>query len=559
MVYTILPSDLPIVASGDRLACFEPQEKIWENESGQAFVLSNLIDPLSDIVAPLNGLGGFDISSSNYKGVIYRLPLRTAASPVSDNIYTIQKLTELLDALREEAKYLLLFLKSVYKVQVVHITHDRKQNLSFSVEITPDSIESERSSFMQKLRQAHKDQPYSFSAISYSAQFSVIVADNNLKKNQAGTTNWLLSNCVGSVNNTLKEAAEKQCAIPWIGTALEIGCKSKQGKMFCFLPILVVSDMPIHINGAFRFNADKQTVMLLGRNDSSANWNRILIRDLLPLCYSILLLEARKCVPPEDFYSAWPNVEVIQNNPFSVCLEPLFSFLFKRKVIWSKKIGSLEHTGAWINVFQAMFISEGSNLPYILNQVLSHIGIHLITIPAVIWKAIKFTNVGIKEVTPAIVRSILRSRPELYLNTGQFSKNVIFMYCVSDNNYHDLFGLKLLPLADGSFASLDNSSGAQTLYLPTEDCQSSLLPRLSHLLVDSNIHSREYLKRIALTEKYNLRVLNGEVVASPPHTSNAFKLAKSRFSIHAKLSTSIDFGLARKVLDLAKGQRLEDF
>ena len=515
MVCITLPSDLPIVASGDRLACFEPQEKIWENESGQAFVLSDLIDQLSDIVAPLNGLGCFDISSSNYKGVIYRLPLRTAVSPISDNVYNTQKLSELLDALREEAKYLLLFLKSVYKVQVVHITHDGNQNLSFSVEITPDSIEFERGYFMQKLRQAHKDQAYSFRAISYSAQFSVIVTDNNLKKNQAGTTNWLLSNCVGSVNSTLQEAAEKQRAIPWIGTALEIGCKSKKGRIFCFLPIPVVSDMPIHINGTFRFSDDKQTVMLLGRNDSSANWNRILIRDLLPLCYSILLLEARKCVPPKEFYTAWPNVEVIQNNPFSVCLKPLLSFLFKMKVIWSEKIGSLEHTGAWINVSQAMFISEGSNLPYILKQVLTHIGIHLIMIPAVIWKAIQFTNVGIKEVTPAVVRSILRSHPMLYLNIGQSNKKVIFKYCVSDNNYHDLFGLELLPLADGSFASLDNSSGAQTLYLPTENCPSYLLPNLSHLLVNLksgiDLHC---LQGIALTEKTNLKVLNGQIVAS---------------------------------------------
>ena len=499
---------------------------MWKNESGQAYTLASLIDQLSDIIVPLNGLGGFVDSSPTHSGTIFRLPLRTVASDLSDNVYDIQKLQELLDVLRQEAKYLLLFLKSICKIQVVHIKQDGEHNLSFSIEINPDclsSFEAKRHSFMQQLREAHENQPYSFRVNSYSARLSVIVVDSNSKRDQSGTTDWLLSTCVGSANHILQVAAKKQHTVPWIGAALQIGRKSVNGRIFCFLPLpLKISGMPIHINGTFRLSDDKQALKLPGierRNDPSLDWNKILISYLLPSTYSMLLMEAKKRIAPDDFYSAWPNVELLQDSSFSMCLKPLLSFLFKNEVIWAQKPGSRKQVGEWINISQAMFIPKGSNISSALKGVLSNFGFHLVTVPDVVFKALKYAKANTREVSPAVVRHLLRSSPKHYLDTSRSDKSVLLIYCISDNNYRDLHGLKLLPLANGSFTSLkiaEKGFRTQTLYLCTKDCPPSLFPILSHLLVDSvtdlNLHKN--LKKIAINQDTNLRVLSLDAVAS---------------------------------------------
>ena len=72
---------------------------------------------------------------SGYTQTIFGLPLRTAASGLSDNTYNSRKLLQLLEALREEANYLLLFLKSVCKIEVIHIdiSPDIQSSTDFSL------------------------------------------------------------------------------------------------------------------------------------------------------------------------------------------------------------------------------------------------------------------------------------------------------------------------------------------------------------------------------------------------------------------------------------------
>ena len=107
-------ADLPVIISGDKLAYMEPQEKVWRGESGQSYLIQDIHSQSKlDSLAPFEGVASFSSQVRTYHGTLFRFPLREAPSDLSENCYTVQKLHDLLVALREEAKFLLLFLRSI--------------------------------------------------------------------------------------------------------------------------------------------------------------------------------------------------------------------------------------------------------------------------------------------------------------------------------------------------------------------------------------------------------------------------------------------------------------
>ena len=484
------------------------------------------------MVAPLNGLGGFDFNKvrhSGYSQTLFRLPLRTQASGLSDNIYDTRKLLELLDALREEARYLLLFLKSVCKIEVVQISQYGHHSTSFCVEIAPASLDAssvttlreERDSFMQQLKQAHDVQVYKIPIISFTASFSVVITDSSLRNNQAGTSNWLIANCVGSADPPVQAAAAKQRTFPWVGTALELGGSSTGGRIFCFLPMPVEtsSGLPIHVNGTFGLNDERRTLKWPGidrRNDQTANWNKTLVSQLLPPCYAMLLTEAKKHLSSDQFYKAWPDVNIVKRTQFSEILKPLFAALFRQAVVWTERTEALQQVGNWVLISQATFISEGSSLPSVMKKVLSSCSVQLVIVPAIILEAIHFARIPIMEVSHRLARSNMRSYPGSYTSVDKYGKRAILSYCLSDSGHDDLSELKLLPLANGTFTTFDSYYGGQTVYLCSTDYPRSLLPNLDHLLVDlSDDPSLQMsLYQVAVSQQTRLRVLTEREVAS---------------------------------------------
>ncbi len=519
-------SDLPIIVSGNRLACFDPQEQIWTGSAGQAFNIASLINQSSDLVTPLNGLADFDPNLARhgrYSNTIFRLPLRSAVSNLSDNIYSTQKLWELLNALRKEAKYLLLFLKSVCKIKVIHISPYGRHSMLFCVEIAPDSLAlvcSKRDLFKQQLQQAHILEPYSISnmIISFTATFSVVVTDNNSQGHFVDTSKWMIANSVGSADSTVQAAAAKQHTFPWVGTVLELGGSSVGGRIFCFLPMPVEAPcgLPVHVNGTFGLNDDRRTLKWPGierRNDPTANWNKILVSQLLPPCYAMLLMEAKNYISRDQFYNAWPDVNAVNSTQFYEILHPLFTLLLQQAVFWTENIEL--HQGSWIIKSQATFINEDESvLPSFMQQVLKNCSIQLVSVPAKIWVALRYAKAGVTEVSPRLARSKIRSYPRSYASTDLISKRVILTYCLSDSLYSDLSGLNLLPLANGNFTTFD--AVGQIVYLCSDDCPRSLLPNLDHLLVDTSDDTKlqESLCYVAASQQTKLRLLTERDIAN---------------------------------------------
>ena len=98
-------------------------------------------------------------------------------------------------------------------------------------------------------------------------------------------------------------------------------------------------------------------------------------------------------------------------------------------------------------------------------------------------------------------------------------KLIILHYCLSDDSYHDLIGLELLPMVDSNFCQFKSpniSSTIDNIYVCTESFPSILLPELQHILVsmynsDSLLHSK--LIEVATNKCTQLKMLNVPLIA----------------------------------------------
>ena len=475
-----------------------------------------MITQHSDFIAPINGVAGFEsgsvVDNGWYNSTIFRLPLRTEPSEISSSLYDLSKIKKLLHALRNEAKYLLLFLKSVLRIEVCHIAKNHKQSLSFCVEFdNEDDVCEQRSTFNKKLEDIHKIQSFKISkVICASLRLSVVVTDRNRDDNQGGTSEWFVCNSVGSTDSDVLEAAESQCTFPAVGAALELGQQISGGRIFCLLPIPpdVFSGLPVHINGPFGLNDDRRSLRwptVERKNDSSAYWNKTIVSKLFPPCYTRLLVEVRMHMSnPEDFYKAWPISRKIHEQ-FADIACPLFTYLLKQSVFWT------ERSNNWVSLNEAVFI--GVDVINIISKVLLKCDVNIVSVPIEIWEAIESTKLNVVMVTPENSTFKMRLHPESYNNLTPTEKKQLLSYFLSapHDSSHNLLGLYLLPLADGNFACFQEE--CEPIYLCTDFCPRYLLPGLDRMLVDELPELQEGLKNLAVSQKTNLRLLTLQDVA----------------------------------------------
>ena len=535
----------------------EPQEKVWPEKSGRSYSIRNIYTQNKlDSLAPFEGVAGFSSRDRIYPGTLFRFPLRNAPSELSENLYTVQKLRTLLVSLRDEAKFLLLFLRSVQKIEVYEISPRRgQQKLSFQVVIhEKDDICHKRERFMNELKTASAQAgplPYCITrSIDMVTDFHVQVTD--CSKNTTTVSHWLVANQVGSQTQRVLDTAAKQHVFPWVGVALELSDGSSlptsSGRIFCFLPMPIEasSPLPVHVNGTFGLNDDRRTLKwptVERQNDPAADWNKLLVSELLPSCYAKLLMEAKKSLGPQQFYEAWPGVDVVKVTPWEGLLFPFFKLLFNEAVLWTRREGAFG--GQWIVQTQGTFIKQGSALSPVVHKVLSNCGIKLVEVPGMIWDALTYVKMTVHLLSPSTARKALRSHRSTYQDCDAGSKLELLTYCLSDKKYSALNELALLPLADGSFVDFEpswSSRRVKTRYVCSDKCPRDLLPNIDKLLVDlpDNPGLQASLQEVACSQQTQLQNLSVQFVAqllpqcfpSEWQTLNCVSLTSS--SSHAK-------------------------
>ena len=240
----------------------EPQEEIWKGESGKGFFLEYLTKAHSKALVPYDEVSGFSIQSPYFANkTLFRFPLRCKPSKLSNETYNIEKVRQLLQVLEAEAKYLLLFLRSVCSIEVIEISEFNRKTI-FNVSVSSQdalTYHQQQQSLIQQVETTFKSS-FIKRVIEEKCQFQVETYNGTtIEKNE-----WIVVHRVGSEDPEVLALAEEQRVLPWVGTAFEVSQSQDNsgGRMFCFLPLPTEDRAPfcVHVNGTFAVSNNRRSL-----------------------------------------------------------------------------------------------------------------------------------------------------------------------------------------------------------------------------------------------------------------------------------------------------------
>ena len=250
---------------------------------------------------------------SGDNATIFRFPLRSEEmaieSKISSRAVTLEKLDRMMEELKRELFEVLLFVDNVKKITLCEVEKKSGKLVNdYTVEVTlTKEDEEKRKEFATVIKEfgnlikqgqiLRTDRP--FIKVSYVLK----ITDNCGKEEK-----WLIAQQVGfqgDVKSTIVDAFKKQKLgmLPRGGVAcllekeyLEFPVQ-RRNKAFCFLPLPLETNLPVHINGHFAL--DHESRRNLWRDEAGhvgyrSDWNNALLEDVVASCYIDMLVEVKK-------------------------------------------------------------------------------------------------------------------------------------------------------------------------------------------------------------------------------------------------------------------------
>ncbi|XP_037395205.1 sacsin [Pygocentrus nattereri] len=520
-------TDLPCVFSSKHLAVFDPQKTMFDDErEGYRWSLEDEEDrkhlleytdqfkPFQDIVGLVCDCAWEKIISEQYfKGTLFRFPLRSEASEISDNLYDSLKVEQLFDSFIADAEISLLFLRNVTSISLMHIDTNGTDNVTMKVSVSSSSPlpqESEAHDFQRE---------YVEGVTSFKTVCCVSPSEPETK------TKWLVTTCLlmeGRVPE-IDTLADKLSFHPQVDVAFQ--CDEIKtgvtGRLSCFLPLpnneTNNTGLPVNVNACFGLTDNRRYIKWQEedqKNDESAMWNELLKKEVLPHVYLKIIQDAiqfsrKSMLPASTVYSLWPDLSKTEQRDrwHEVAME-VYKQLFTGKDIFS--LAANEES--WVAASEAVFPTNNTDTDTMsaVARLLIAERENLVTVPEHVLKAIQraFTEPAtLQWVTPCFVRTVLR-KTEIG-NVSKDDKLSLLEYVLSDGKYEELHGLQLLPLSDGSFRSFTNEE-EDTALIDNEEFSRALLPfcKERFLCDDLNSNTIHRLRQMAMTNPDLYKIIN---------------------------------------------------
>lgn len=463
-----MSTDVPCIFSSGHLGFMDPQEKIFGKREGgfrwdlddpehqeALMTISDQFQPFRDTVSLVSRQEWSKVikEDQHFNGTIFRFPLRNHASDISDNLYDSNKVIDLFESFIADADLSLLFLKNVTSVSLKHVSACGTVNTRLEV----------KSSVRTDVVLESNDK----SVIEGSTRFKLITLNSADPKE----TKWLLTTCTMKEGNVekLDSLAKKLSFFPQVDLAFPCGEKRdcSESRLSCFLPLpnneSNKTGFPVCVNACFGLTDNRRLIKWQEedqKHDEHAVWNELLMKELLPQAYVMIIQDAIKLaqesiLPVSSVYDLWPDVARLKHKDkwYGVALD-VFQHLFQENVA---VLSLAKDERKFITPSEAVFPCNGPTSPDILaaiKRTLIACGENLITLPCSAARAIHeaYPHLNtLKHVTPAFVRDILL-RTDMHI-LSKDDKLRILEYILSDGKYRELEGLQLLPLNDGSFRS----------------------------------------------------------------------------------------------------------
>lgn len=356
-------TDYPSFASADRIKFFDPHASVFES-GGEGWYLD---DPeINDFIGLYKS--GLPNDSLIEHSTVFRLPLRVqiqqVENPISRTTFEEDAQIELRKELLKISEDFLIFLKSVDEIRICEILSDEDaatHELLFVSTKNKETVSQKRQKLITAVQKGasanwikwkHQGKPCLL--VSYLHEIEIAMPT------YSRTSTWRICNFVrldqeGEMLAAIESMAEcDEKAVPWAGAAARIKAagtgtgwqlEDMAGQAYCFLPLNFETGLPVHVHGFFDLDeARTDLTRVISSSDENkkirANWNLLLVEEVLAYAYAHLLKKLIQDVgdkDPEQFYSFFP---VSSGNPTMAELpKRVIHLLRKQRVIKS----SIEH------------------------------------------------------------------------------------------------------------------------------------------------------------------------------------------------------------------------
>ena len=339
--FHLLITDLPSIFSGSQIGVIDPHEEYFgdrkERRTGHRWRLKEdreVMDSLPDQFLPYKGIFKCTddvFSKGTYNGTLFRFPLRTAPSKLSQTLYSPEKVHTLFESFTADAHLILLFLQYLESIELyVRDVSDTEARRTFQVRITDDSlrvVREKREEFRSQITTGQlKPEPV---RVTYPITIETVAYDQGMNSDTQRHS-FLVTNyfCGGNVSSEFENLAKDKdlSYLPLVGVAMPIPERAEnqtpniKGHVFCFLPLPVqktsLTGLPVHVNGFFALNQNRRYIKTPnaeqedlaekeGRQltDKSLLWNQCLLEEAIPMAYATMLMEAIN----ENSYNVEPD------------------------------------------------------------------------------------------------------------------------------------------------------------------------------------------------------------------------------------------------------------
>ncbi|CAG8610798.1 16371_t:CDS:10 [Dentiscutata erythropus] len=461
----------------DKFVILDPHE--WCYEGGNVydnFARDNLSQKYSDQFYPFKNLGKLSIPcDGSFEGTIFRYPLRTKQgskeSKISKTIYEPNQILEMFKTFFEKDSInCLLFLRYIERIEFYELKEGksepellyrillkdaekvRKKRQLIVKEITPMMKDLKGNKLKQR---ASLDTSYHVSLVRYEKE--VIIEDSS----------WFIVNMLGDLHETNRyfrgDFGERLGTVPNVGLAAKLNSGQDEdelhGGLFCFFPLQIDTPFRVSINGHFAVTNNRRDLWSGMNKDLATNslanlkvrWNHYLFKETIPQAWVKFLIEIQPHVSQEDYYEFWPILDSVQliSSPFFInLLESTISKLNSEDKIFC---GPSEMLSISTGYFQ-----DESYIEPVIQNILSKIEFPVIHAPSEIIKALKKSDMhSPRFYSPSIASEFLQGDRGKWQNKLTREETLeLFNYLLRDENYEILEGLKMIPLADGTFKTI---------------------------------------------------------------------------------------------------------
>lgn len=560
-------TDIPTFVSGENIVMFDPHAcnlpGISPSHPGLRikFAGRRILEQFPDQFSPFLHFG-CDLQHS-FPGTLFRFPLRStnvaSRSQIKKEGYTPDDVLALFHSFSEVVSETLLFLRNVKSIsifvkegansemQVLHCVD--KQNVGdpedesnpnhqvFSLMYGKQHDKTNKVQFLNQLcKSVNVDLPWKCHKIMLSE-----------KSTSGGRAHlWLTSECLGFIrgkNNHDNLDNKYHKAIPWacvatclhtmkIESDLDDGFEKSdliapklldfpvasagsienfEGRAFCFLPLPVITGLPVHVNAYFELSSNRRDIWfgndMAGGGKKRSEWNMYLLEDVVAPAYGYLLEKvASEIGPCDSFFSFWPIK--MGYEPWVSVVRKLYNFISDSglRVLYTKARG-----GQWISTKQAIFPDFAFDKARELVDALSDAGLPLATIPEALVEKFKEICPGVHFLTPQLLRTLLIRRSREFRDRNAMI--LTLEYCLLDLRTpvqsSTYFGLSLIPLSNGLFTKFQKRGEGDRIYIVQGDGYGLLKDSLPHQLVDAGISAFLYDKlwEVAQSEDFNITFL----------------------------------------------------